>query len=554
MQDDPRLAPRPDLTLCDMLTIPSLKASAMTAGDQLGGASRPPQATPDALAERIRSLARSVGHEAVQAQKQVVQDHAHVHQQHYPSPDASPHRPLHHLSPPLSPSSASVSPSSGSISAWVPSSAGGNSLAPPAVWDGGAAESGAMNIVGGANVSFGAGNSSPTRPTNSSYPTPDGGSFLDEIIEEEAERTEDDAHDTQAPPVPPPASSSRTQSRRASRGSLFSTSSEDVRGVPELTMPDVARRSSRSAGLGFGSLKLYTTELEHESNLRSLLRDGNTFVVVPVALADVQLLVRLLPMRSGLFLPMRDTDPPKLWQVKGGAQSSTETTLSSTYIDPLVTVFRDEPKEFNEVSSASNDSPAVSSGTFFLHRRRLSNSSLNSSSSAAYLTARSPSHPFLLLLDIQTDPAMTIQFIRHALSPLLDAGLLTTYCPRSQLFTQAPITALITGEASRSQLLLEAEGSSESTRFLFVEADICSRELDRVEKVLSPVAGGDLGRAVGGWNRETLDEEQMEEVRRQVAQAKERGVKVRYEGLPKYPVHTRELLKSWLFEQGVDYF
>ncbi|KDE07917.1 hypothetical protein MVLG_01827 [Microbotryum lychnidis-dioicae p1A1 Lamole] len=529
MQDDPRLAPRPDLTLCDMLTIPSFKASAMTAGDQLRGASRAPQATPDALAERIRSLARSVGHEAVQAQKQVVQDHAHVHQQHYPSSDALPHRPLHHLPPPLSPSSASVSPSLGSISAWVSSSAGGNSLAPPAVWDRGAAESGAMNIVGGANVSFGAGNSSPTRPTNSSYPTPDGGSFLNEIIEEEAEETEDDAHDTQAPPVSPPASSSRTRSRRASRGSLFSTSSEDVRGVPELTMPDVARRSSRSAGLGFGSLKLYTTELEHESNFRSLLRDGNTFVVVPVALADGQLLV------------------------KGGAQFSTETTLSSTYIDPLITVFRDEPKESNDVSSASNDSPAASSGAF-LHRRHLSNSSLNSSSSAAYLTACSPSHPFLLLLDIQTDPAMTIQFIRHALSPLLDAGLLTTYCPRSQLFTQGPITALITGEVSRSQLLLEAEGSSETTRFLFVEADICSRTLDRVEKALSPVAGGDLGRAVGGWNRETLDEEQMEEVRRQVAQAKERGVKVRYEGLPKYPVHTRELLKSWLFEQSVDYF
>ncbi|SCV70701.1 BQ2448_3463 [Microbotryum intermedium] len=533
MQNDPRQASRPDLTLCDMLTIPSSKARA---ADQFGAASAgttraPPgySTTPDALAERIRSLARSVGHEAVQAQKQVV-DH-----QHYPTPDASPHRPLHHLPPPLSPSSASVSPSSGSICAWNSAGTSGgssaqSSLAHPAS-DG---ESGAMNIAG--SLPLGAATSSPTRPMGFSYPTPEGGSFLDEILEEEAERTEGTSQPGSAegldvaPPAPPPAASSRTQSRKASRGSLFSSSSEDASG-PDIAMQDVPRRSSRSSGLGFGSLKLYTTvlELEQEFNLRSLLRDGNTFVVVPVALADGQLLI------------------------KGGAQSSTESILSSTYIEPLVTIFRDESKEPNEVSSTSNDSPALSSGSFFVHRRRSSTSSLNSTGSAAYLTACSPSHPFLLLLDIQTDPSMTLQFIRYALSPLLDAGLLTTYCPRSQLFTQGPITALITGEASRTQLLVEAEGC-ESTRFIFVEADIGSRELGQVDKQFSPVAGGDLGRAVGGWNRESLDDQQMKEVRRQIAEAKGRGLKVRYEGLPKYPVHARELLKSWLFEQGVDYF
>lgn len=95
------------------------------------------------------------------------------------------------------------------------------------------------------------------------------------------------------------------------------------------------------------------------------------------------------------------------------------------------------------------------------------------------------------------------------------------------------------------------------SRFVYRDAPISSLDDSAaaapLDPQLTPVAAGVLKDSTG-WDGQTpVTDEQRQRIAEQVASAHSRGIKVRYEGLPHFPVHVRENVRSTLVALGVDY-
>lgn len=123
---------------------------------------------------------------------------------------------------------------------------------------------------------------------------------------------------------------------------------------------------------------------------------------------------------------------------------------------------------------------------------------------------------------------MTFQFVLHALSPLLDASLLTSYCPNSNLVTPGLITVACTGSKVPTE-----EIHSLVPRYVFYEASIADENSDGWSKELTPLASGNLMEVTGWSGDRQITQEETERIRDQVERAHRKGIKVRYDGLPK---------------------
>ncbi|KAL8290117.1 hypothetical protein RQP46_003056 [Phenoliferia psychrophenolica] len=261
-------------------------------------------------------------------------------------------------------------------------------------------------------------------------------------------------------------------------------------------------RGRRRSSAGHGSLQLFGIK----SPVRAALNQGVTSLSVDVWLADGELLVG--PELDGL---------------------SPEDTLASLYLDPLLMLFAPE----------SNSSPSPSRS----HRRR-------SSASVLHITS---SRPFHLFLNLRTDPSMTFQFLLHALAPLHDASLLSSFCTKSNLATPSLISVVCTGPTAPL-----ADIVALSPRHVF--ADIPLRRLlessssaDNVAREVTPVVTGELKESTGWDGSHTATEEQIAVVKAQVDRAHENGLAIRYTDLPRWPSHTHELVKDTLRDLGVDF-
>ncbi|GAA5825685.1 hypothetical protein JCM3770_002798 [Rhodotorula araucariae] len=247
---------------------------------------------------------------------------------------------------------------------------------------------------------------------------------------------------------------------------------------------------------------------EREVELRQMLKDGATWLGVDVWLVDGELLVA--SKQSAL-------DPSH--------------TFSAVVVEPLLRVF----------SPPDAPPPAV-------RRRR----------SSIFSHIR-PQAPFQLVLRLRTAASITFPFVVSDLAPLLDASLLSTYCPNSGATTAGLITVVSSAANGAEVVPLEELTVAQGPRFVFRDAPIAAFDDDDAETSsaispdVTPVAAGALLEATGWDGQKPLAADARERIERQVARAHARGLKVRYEALPNFPIHVREQCRQTLAALGVDY-
>lgn len=128
---------------------------------------------------------------------------------------------------------------------------------------------------------------------------------------------------------------------------------------------------------------------------------------------------------------------------------------------------------------------------------------------------------------------MTFQFLLHALTPLLDASLLTSYCPKSNIVSPGLVTVVCGGDAIPID-----EIRSLSPRYVFYEADLL-QGVDHAQKDLTPVASASLAQLLEWDGVTSFTPEQSEKLKSAVEEAHGKGVKVRTEGWPSYVLPVR---------------
>lgn len=303
-----------------------------------------------------------------------------------------------------------------------------------------------------------------------------------------------------------------------------------------------------------------------ESPVPAALKEGATTLEVSVWLENGELLV------SCVLLSPSDCDADGLssrWErivrrsrLKQRCPRSTwvrpslnSSNLSHVLADPLLKLLG-PPGPF---SAASHHRRRRCVFFAFLHH----NSLIPPLHSAGSFPQINITTPFLLILNLRTSPSMTFSFVLHDLAPLLDAGLLTSYCPNACLFTPGLVTVLISASTAPLDDIHHL-----SPRHVFVEAPI--DRLGEWSADVAPVASGPLKELTGWEGTRAATEDQLRVIREQVEAAHARGTKVRFSQLPRcvflrfrcvgirligfsrYPLHAREMVRETLAKEGVD--
>lgn len=154
---------------------------------------------------------------------------------------------------------------------------------------------------------------------------------------------------------------------------------------------------------------------------------------------------------------------------------------------------------------------------------------MNLISSANSLFHITHDHPFHLIVSLKNDPAVTFQYLLHALAPLHDASLLTYFCPKSNFTTPGLITVVCTGAVPLGDI------QSLSPRYVFGEfpLETLLKEGHALKEV-TPVTSGSLQELTGWDGSNTATEEQTKTIAKHVALAHDNGLEIRYFDLPKY--------------------
>ncbi|GAA5854503.1 hypothetical protein JCM8547_004866 [Rhodosporidiobolus lusitaniae] len=338
-------------------------------------------------------------------------------------------------------------------------------------------------------------------------PTPEGSFVLDEIIEEEVDTPRQEVTSLQL------GDRLEVGGQEAKQEGAYGTSAAADDELSYNSAQSGSRKHSFTGGFrAFQEEQAQQQEMvdatveEETVALRQQLKDGSTWVGADIWLVDGELLVG--PHQEAL-------DPSR--------------AFSSVFVEPILEVFQNS---------------VVPVGT--AHRRR--------SSVFAHISLQTP---FQLILRLHTAPSITFPYVADALQPLHDASLLTTYCPNACNTTPALITVVSSSANGAEMVPLEDLTSVVGPRFVYRDADISALEddeqLEQLDNEITPVAAGRLKEATGWDGQSTLTEEQRERIKRQVERAHKKQIKVRYEGLPQFPVHVRENVKTTLLGLGVDY-
>ena len=127
---------------------------------------------------------------------------------------------------------------------------------------------------------------------------------------------------------------------------------------------------------------------------------------------------------------------------------------------------------------------------------------------------------------------MTFQFLLHFLTPLLDAGILTTYSPNGDVITPG----LVTIACSSSTLeQLKDDMTVQAPRYIFGAANVEDEHWQESwHRDLTPVASGTLAQNLGVEDPEAdLTNEQLAKTKDLVARAHKKGIKLRIGGVVK---------------------
>lgn len=144
----------------------------------------------------------------------------------------------------------------------------------------------------------------------------------------------------------------------------------------------------------------------------------------------------------------------------------------------------------------------------------------------------------VLLIDLKTDGPETWPWVMKQLTPLREKGWLS-YSEDGQ-FHQGPITVVGTGNTPFD--LIVGNGSS-SYRDAFFDAPLDQLENSPYNSTNSYYASVNFWNAIGAvWWRGGPSETQLEMIRKHLREARDRGLKSRYWGLPGWPIHVRNFL------------
>lgn len=173
---------------------------------------------------------------------------------------------------------------------------------------------------------------------------------------------------------------------------------------------------------------------------------------------------------------------------------------------------------------------------------------LNGTSSGVFDTDRSQT--LYLFIDLKTAGEETWTSVLDALSPLRDAGYLTTL-EGNKTLTSGPVTVIGTGNTPMNLV------GPIANRDYFIDgplADLDSSENSHITNLISPIASTNFEAVFGsisGTIDGALNKDQLATLRQQIKTAKERGVGARYWGAPEWPIRKRNELWKTLVEEGV---
>jgi hypothetical protein len=196
-------------------------------------------------------------------------------------------------------------------------------------------------------------------------------------------------------------------------------------------------------------------------------------------------------------------------------------TLKSLYIDPILSVLNRTNPDTKFTSAYPSSTPNGLYDT--------------SSDQTVYL-----------FIDLKTDGATTWPAVIDALSPLREAGYLTTFS-RDTGVTYGPITVIGTGNTPLSQV----QGVSPRDYFYDANLAFLSTTLTNITSDVSPIASAQFSRFIGEVNGTSFNATQLEILRSHVEYAQAKGIMARYWDTPAWPLEKRNGVWRTLVDEGV---
>lgn len=155
-----------------------------------------------------------------------------------------------------------------------------------------------------------------------------------------------------------------------------------------------------------------------------------------------------------------------------------------------------------------------------------------------------------LWVDSKTSGPETFEAVIAALEPLRRKGYLTTV-KNNETLIQGPVTVIGTGNTPYDMVGPVAD------RDYFYDGPLAALNEsgnEGITSLISPIASTSFTSAIGELTLgvdSVLSDEQLDTLRSQISNAKEKGIKARYWGAPSWPIRARNILWTTLINEGV---
>ncbi|KAF2496756.1 hypothetical protein BU16DRAFT_525894 [Lophium mytilinum] len=154
-------------------------------------------------------------------------------------------------------------------------------------------------------------------------------------------------------------------------------------------------------------------------------------------------------------------------------------------------------------------------------------------------------------VDVKTSGPETWPAVLSALSPLQEAGYLTTYDGTN--ITPGAVTVIGTGNTPLD-LIQSANPTPKNPRFAFYDAPLpyLATTFSNITTADSPIASTDFAAQFGDVKGGKMNDTQLALLREQISTAHGKGIAVRYWDQPGFPVGDRNAVWRLLWNEGVD--
>lgn len=220
-------------------------------------------------------------------------------------------------------------------------------------------------------------------------------------------------------------------------------------------------------------------------------------------------------------------------------------TLRSLYLDPLIALLnaRNPSSNFSKplhVQHGSHTSPETQQHQHEADRQKNGIFPLH------------PNQTLILLIDFKNNGSLILSLVQDALAPLREKGYLTHF--NGTHTVSGPLTVVATGHAPFELLI-----ANPTYRDIFFDAplaQVSAPSEDRYNTQTSYLASANFRRVVGHlwlpWRWGRFYSSNLKRVRGLLAEARRRGLKTRFWGMPSWPRGLRDAIWEVLVREGVD--